>query len=235
MISVIIPCYNCAEFIEEAVNSILKQSFQKFEVILIDDCSKDNTFSLIKDLEKKDERISVYRNNANLGAALTRNKGVELAIYEYIAFLDSDDVWNKEKLKIQIEYLIKNSNVDVVVTSYELFDEKMEERISCYNTIESIRYKKMLYENLIGLSTVVMKREVYKKFKMTNKYIHEDYELWLKLLKNGYKIDGIKVSLVKYRVFANSINANKIKSLKGRFKILYKEEKVNPILICKYI
>ncbi len=233
LVSVIVPCYNCEKLVAETINSIINQSYSDFEIITIDDCSKDNTLKVLKDLAEKDKRIIVIENQKNMGVALTRNNGVKVAKGEYIAFLDSDDIWHRDKLKIQMEYMLSN-DVDMTATSYELYDESMENIINSYQVAEDISYNTLLYENVIGLSTVVMKKDVFNLYKMTNKYIHEDYELWLKLLKNGFKISGIKQPLVKYRVLDSSRNASKIKSLKGRVKILYYEENINPILICKY-
>ncbi len=233
MVSVIVPCYNCEKLVVETIESIINQSYTEFEIIAIDDCSKDNTLNILKKLSAMDSRITVLKNENNLGVALTRNHGVEVAKGDYIAFLDSDDVWHKDKLQIQMEYMLKN-NVDMTATSYDLYDETMEKLISSYEVVEQISYKTLLNENVIGLSTVVIKKEVFNKFKMTNKYIHEDYELWLKLLKNGFKIVGIKKPLVKYRVLYSSRNASKLNSLKGRVKILYYEENINPFLIFKY-
>lgn len=234
IVSVIIPCYNCSEFIEMTLKSVLEQSYEEFEIILIDDYSSDDTYSLMVALANNDKRIRVYQNERNIGVALTRNRGVELAVYEYVAFLDADDVWERDKLKYQMNLLLNNKYIDVSYTAYRLFDEKLDNCLNEYNVPKSVNYKCMLYENIIGLSTVVIKKTAFNKFKMTNNYIHEDYELWLKLLKNNFRFAGINKFLVKYRVFNSSRNASKINSLIGRLKILYYEEKINPILICKY-
>lgn len=233
-LSVIIPCYNCEKYIQETVNSVLKQKYTDFEIILIDDCSTDNTLSIIKEYQKKDARIRVFFNEKNIGVALTRNKGVEVANADYIAFLDSDDVWYEEKLEIQMQYMLTHENVDMTATSYELYDGEMINKINTYEIPENINYNMMLYENVIGLSTVIMKKKVFSVFKMSNEYMHEDYELWLKLLKNDYVIIGIREVLVKYRVFQDSRNSNKFKSLKERIKILYYEENMSLVNILRY-
>ncbi len=233
-VTIIVPCFNCEKFVQETVNSILEQSYKEYEIILIDDCSKDDTYSILKKYEQNNEKIRAYKNDANIGVALTRNKGVDLAKHKYIAFLDADDVWHKDKLKIQVEYMETNKDVDMTATSYDLFDEKMLNKINSCKVPCNITYKTLMYENVIGLSTIVIKKDVFTKFKMSNKYIHEDYELWLKLLRNNFKIVGINKQLVKYRVLDSSRNASKWNSLKGRIEILFREEKINPILIVWY-
>lgn len=228
-ISVVIPCYNCEKLVTQTLDSVVNQTYGDFEVIAIDDCSTDDTYNVINEYSKKDNRINVFKNGQNLGVALTRNKGVELASGEFIAFLDSDDIWELNKLQKQIE-LLKNDNfIDLCYTSYTLYNSDMSEILSVYNTKTQTSYKKMLYENMIGLSTVLIRKSVFMQYKMSNSYIHEDYVLWLKLLKNDYICKGLSESLVKYRVFDDSRNSSKINSMLGRMKILHYEEKINPI------
>lgn len=234
-ISVIIPCYNCEKFIQETLDSVKNQSYEDLEIIAIDDCSSDNTISVLEEYKKNEDRLKVYKNINNLGVAQTRNKAVELAKGEYIAFLDADDVWLQNKLEQQVELLINNQEVDLVYTGYALYDETLQNKISTYHVPTKISYNEILYENFVGLSTVIVKRNIFLKFRMNNNYIHEDYVLWLKMLKNGHVFRGINESLMKYRVFHGSRNASKMNSLIGRVKILYFEEKINPVKILKYI
>lgn len=235
IISVIIPCFNCEKFVQETLDSIKNQSYKDFEIIAIDDCSNDNTISVLEEYKKNENRLRIYKNINNLGVAQTRNKAVELAKGKYIAFLDADDVWLPNKLEQQVELLINNQEVDLVYTGYTLYDETLQNEISTYHVPTKISYKEILYENFVGLSTVVVKRDIFLEFRMNNSYIHEDYVLWLKMLKNGYVFRGINEPLMKYRVFQGSRNASKMNSLIGRVKILYFEEKINPIAILKYI
>ncbi len=227
MVTVIIPCYNCEKYIEQTLDSVLNQSYSDFKIIAIDDCSTDTTLQILKEYSKKYSKVKIHSNKENLGVAHTRNKGVKMSNFPYIAFLDADDVWEKEKLAVQMKYLIENTEVDVACTSYLLCNEELSEQISIYKVPKDIKYKTLMYENVIGLSTVVLKKEVFQKFEMNNKYMHEDYELWLKLLRNGYKAVGLHDVLVKYRVYNQSRNTNKINALKERMKILYYEEKIN--------
>lgn len=235
MISVIIPCYNCGNFVQETLDSVTNQTYSDFEIIAIDDCSNDNTLSVLEKYSENEDRLKIYKNKDNLGVAQTRNKAAELAKGKYIAFLDADDVWVRDKLEQQVLILENDKKVDLSYTSYTLYNETLQNIISVYNVPTNVVYQDMLYENFIGLSTVVVRRDVFLRFKMSDEYIHEDYVLWLKLLKNDYKFLGINKSLMKYRVFQGSRNASKFNSLIGRIKILYLEEKMNPLKIIKYI
>lgn len=234
-VSVIIPCYNCEKFVMETIDSVMKQTYFDFEIIAINDCSKDKTMDILVECEKVNDKLRVYSNEVNLGVALTRNKGVELAKGEYIAFVDSDDVWLESKLEKQIELMESDTEIDMTFTAYDLYDESMQNKLKTYSIPVDVNYEMLLYENIVGLSTVVMKKSVFNEFKMNKDYMHEDYVLWLKLLKNNYKLKGINSSLVKYRVFNDSRNANKFRALSERVKILYKEEGLSPIMILKYI
>ncbi len=234
-VSIIIPCYNCNSFIEETLNSVVNQSYENFEIIAIDDCSTDNTLDKLESFAKREVRLKVYKNDENIGVAYTRNRGVELASGEYVAFLDADDVWEVNKLKKQVDKIIEDNSIDLCYTAYSLYNHNMENVINNYSVPNKVFYKDMLYENYIGLSTVIMKKKLFTQYEMSNKYIHEDYVLWLKLLKNNCKFIGIDEFLVKYRVFENSRNSSKIKSLIGRMKILRYEEGINIIALFKYI
>lgn len=233
-ISIVIPCYNCEKYIKETIKSVLNQSYKDFEIIAVDDCSTDNTYNILKNMQISDSRIKVHKNHINIGVAETRNIGVEIARSEFIAFLDSDDSWYKDKLKTQINFMIRN-NISISSTGYELWNGDMTKKIRYYNIPVNITYERLLNENFIGLSTVIIKKDIFQKFKMNSKYIHEDYALWLRLLRNNYKIIGINQPLGKYRVLDSSRNANKIRSLIGRIEILYFQEKIGLFSMCKYI
>ncbi len=234
-VSIVIPCYNCDKYIIETLKSLEKQIYTKFELIIIDDCSTDNTLLTLIKYQKCHPNINIriYKNETNLGVALTRNRGVSLAKSEYIAFLDADDTWDEKKLEIQMEFMNNRPFIDMSYTAYNLYDETLKSLISVYNVPKKAIYNNMLYENIIGLSTVIIKKSVFEKYQMSNKYIHEDYELWLKLLKTNHKIRGINRPLVNYRVFEKSKNSNKFKSFIGRIKILHIEEKISIYMLIK--
>ena len=122
-ISIITPCFNCEKFISETIESVLKQTYTNFEMIIVDDASTDKSFDIIKEYALKDSRIIYFQNQQNSGANYSRNFAIKNATGDYIAFLDSDDIWDESKIKTQIEFM-ENNNCDFSYTSYELIDEK---------------------------------------------------------------------------------------------------------------
>lgn len=230
LVSIIISVYNAEKRIEKISDSVLNQSYSNIEVIIIDDCSGDNSFNIIKNISKKDKRIKVYRNEINLGVSQTRNVGIEKAKGKYIAFLDSDDIWKKDKLEKQISYMDKNK-IDICYTGYEMID-KDESHVSIYNVPKYIDYEGLLKENVICCSSVVIKSDLLKRNYFNHEFFHEDFVLWLRLLKLGYKAVGIQEALVSYRKGGRS--SNKIKSSINRWAVYRKSEHLTLITSIYY-
>ena len=158
-VSVITASYNCAKFIEESIKSVLNQTYDNLELIIVDDCSTDNTEEIVNEYIKKDSRIKFYRLNNNSGAAVARNKGLDEATGRFIAFLDSDDIWDKQKLEKQINFMQTN-NYGFSFTSYRLIDENgglLNKEIRVPN---EITYKKLLKNTIIGCLTVIIDKEL---------------------------------------------------------------------------
>lgn len=220
LVSVIIPVYNADERIEKACDSVLNQSYSNIEVIIIDDCSSDNSFNIIKNMSKKDKRIKAYKNEINLGVSQTRNLGIEMAKGKFIAFLDSDDIWKKDKLEKQISH-INETKADICYTGYEIID-KDERHVTIYTVPNNIDYAGLLKENVICCSSIVIKSELLKINHFEHEFFHEDFVLWLKLLKKGYKAVGIQEALVIYRKGGRS--SNKIKASINRWNVYRKSE-----------
>ncbi|MBE6638187.1 MAG: glycosyltransferase family 2 protein [Ruminococcaceae bacterium] len=218
MISIIMPAYNAERYIEEAIRSVIDQTYTHWELLIIDDCSDDNTYAIAMEYAGKDSRISVYKNDKNMGVAATRNRGFDLCSGDYVALLDSDDVWETEKLKKQFEKLLKDK-ADIVYCSYSIVNGNGEKIKADYIVPEQTDFESMLKENVIGCSTVILSRDIADKYRFKTEYFHEDYVLWLDLLRDGYKAAGCAKSLVKWRYFEDSRSFNKRKSAFNRFKI----------------
>lgn len=231
LVSIIIPVYNASETIENTVKSVLNQSYTNFEMIIIDDCSTDNSFEIVDELSKRDSRIILHRNKNNLGVAKTRNFGITIAKGEFISFLDSDDIWKSSKLEKQLEY-IKQKNADICYSSYEMINNNETSRILRV-VPEEINYKNLLKENVICCSTAIVKTDLLKKYPFETQFFHEDFVLWLKLLKRGFKAIGIQESLVIYRKGGRS--ADKLKACKNRWIVYRKSEELSLILSTYYI
>ena len=186
LVSIIVTYYKKKKYILKCLKSIFNQSYKNFEVILIFDDNDTNEYEYIKKLKKKFRKIIVYKNKKNLGAGESRNKGIKLSKGAYVAFLDSDDEWHKDKLKKQIKYMIKNS-FSASHTSYQIVNES--QKFLARRTAKTLDYAMLLKSCDIGLSSVIMKRSLFNKnIKFANTKTKEDYVLWLNFTKNGKKI-----------------------------------------------
>lgn len=230
LITVIMPVYNAERFLEKSVESVLEQTHSNLELILIDDCSKDNSLLLAERYVKKDERIKVIRNEKNQGVAITRNSGIQVAKGEYIALLDSDDVWEKNKLEKQLQ-LIKKEQAEIVYCSYDFIDERGNQILHPFVVPEKTNFNQMLYANDIGCSTVLIKTDFFQKHLFQTTFYHEDYALWMEMLQDGAKAVGLSEVYVHYRKVTGSRSDNKINAAKQRWKI-FREELNMPVWKC---
>ena len=218
MISVIIPSYNRADTIKRSVQSVLNQTYRSFEIIIVDDDSKDNTGEIISKLN--DSRISYHKNNTNRGACASRNLGIEKAKGKFIAFQDSDDEWLPEKLKEQISFLTK-INCDLVFCSMERISGKKKEIYPPFTPDNKTNFfKQSLYENYTSTQTILGKREVFEKIKFDERMPRfQDWELILRISRD-YNIKFIDKVLVKSYIQENSISLNSGSAVSA-LKIIY--------------
>jgi len=211
LVSIIIPYYKKKEYITSSVNSVLNQTYKNLELIIIyDDPNKDDLI-LLKKIEKKDKRIKIFVNKKNLGAGRSRNKGIKLSKGTLIAFLDADDLWEKNKLKKQIFFMAKNG-INASHTSYYIIN-------SYDKIIGSRKAKDMTHELLlkscdIGLSTVILKKKlITNRKKFANIRTKEDYVLWLKITFDNNKIFSLQNHLTKWRKLDGSLSSSKLQKL----------------------
>ena len=214
LISVIIPAYNAEKTIEEAVDSVLSQTYESLEVIIVDDCSSDGTKELLEALADKDPRVRVLSNDANIGVLKTRLKGVHASFGKWIAFLDSDDIWEKDKLEKQVR--LQEETASYLVYSGTGYIRKNGETLSWVLHVPSeVTYKKLLKQNVISNSSVLVLKDVFLHFTPVSEDgndMHEDFACWLSILKSGHKVSGIDEPLVKYRVSNDSMTGNKFRA-----------------------
>ncbi|PAT01100.1 glycosyl transferase [Candidatus Izimaplasma bacterium ZiA1] len=220
-VSIITPCYNSKEFLNETISSVISQSYKNWELIIVDDKSTDDSRSIILDNAKKDSRIKYIFLSLNSGAAVARNKGIEIASGKFIAFLDSDDLWHKEKLTRQLNFM-SSYNYMFSCTSYSQINEKGVENNKVIRAIERANYRRVLLDCPIGNSTVIYNVEVLGKFFVPNIRKRNDDALWLKMLKSTDYIYGLDKTLMYYRLRQNSISSNKMDLIKYHWK-LYRE------------
>lgn len=216
LVSVIIPAYNCAESIGKAIDSVLLQNVS-LEVIVLNDCSRDHLDTVMQEYQKY-SNVRYIKNEKNLGVAKTRNKGVSLAKGEYIAFLDGDDYWAQNKLEKQLKCLAETQTV-LCSTARELLTPEGEctGRVISVKTV--ITYKELLKHNSINCSSVLIKTEVAKEFPMHHDDSHEDYIMWLEILKKYGKACAVNEPLLKYRLSNSGKSGSKLNSAKMTFKV----------------
>ena len=222
-VSIIMPAYNCERTAREAIASVLSQTVLDWELIIIDDYSSDKTMSIVREESQKDKRIHVLRNKVNSGVAVTRNRGLDLAIGQYISFIDSDDLWEPDKLEKQIK-CIEGSGADLCYASYDYINLDGSLTGSRYQAPTTTTYEDMLCENSVGLSTVLVNRESLGSLRFESQWFHEDYVLWLRLLRSGKLFCGLSDFLVHNRIGGRS--SNKLQAAKYRWKIYRHSERI---------
>ena len=226
LVSVIIPTYNAEKYVEKAIESVcIQQGEFRIEIIVIDDASKDTTVNRIEEYKKQigqnlieNREIVLLQNEKNLGVAETRNKGIREAKGKYLAFLDADDWWQEDKLLRQIELMEKEKAV-LCATGRELMYPDGSSMGKVIDIPKEITYKMLLRTNSIPCSSVVMKTEVAQEFYMCHDELHEDYILWLKVLKKYGKAYGINQPMLKSRMSEGGKSRNKIRSAKMQFGV----------------
>lgn len=232
IVTVIMPTYNSMTTVGQSIESVLNQTLTDFELLIIDDGSYDDTINIITEFSEKDSRIKVLRNTCNLGVAEARNRALEMVTGKYIAFLDSDDYWEGEKLKKQVALLEKTGG-DICFTSYRFINpDGIPLKRAPYIVPIKTHYQGMLCENVIGLSTALIRRDALQGIKFDSRWFHEDYVLWLDLLRNGKVAVGLQEVLVTYRTGGRS--SNKLNVAKNRWKIYREHEKLSLILSLYY-
>ena len=219
LVSVIIPFYKKHEYIYETIDSILNQTYQNFEILIIHDDPLDEKINNILNLKTKDERIKVISNQKNLGAGLSRNKGISQSVGEYIAFLDADDLWSKDKLEVQINFM-ENNKYDFSHTSYNIINNN-KKILSKRSAKKEISFDDLIRSCDIGLSTVIIKKKVLLKCSFPSLQTKEDYVLWLSLSNQGVKIFGLDQYLVFWRKTQNSLSSNLLQKIIDGFRVYY--------------
>ena len=232
LVSVIMPAYNAEKYIAEAIQSVISQTYPNWELIILDDGSTDGTAGIAESFAKSDHRIHSLQNPQNMGVARTRNRGFDLANGEWIALLDSDDIWHRDKLEKQLT-AAKETDAEILYASYALFADGESGKTE-YHVPARTNYSHMLKENVIGCSTVLLRKTMLNNYRFRADVYHEDYALWLELLRNGYAAAGCPEVLTDYRIVKGSRSNNKIKAAKNRWMIYRKAERL-PLLKAVYV
>ncbi len=228
LVSIIVPVYNSEKFMNETIKTVKEQTYKNWELLLINDCSIDNSKKVIEEYENKDKRIKLINLENNSGAAIARNTGIEQAKGKYIAFLDADDLWNKEKLEKQIKFM-QEKYCAFSFTGYEFADENGKGNGKIVNVPEKINYKQALKNTTIWTSTVVFDVDKLGKelIQMPNVKRGQDTATWWKVLKQIDSAYGINEVLSYYRRTNDSLSANKLKALKRTWNLYRNVEHLN--------
>ncbi len=217
-VSIITPAYNSSATIQETVNSVLRQTFQDWELLIVDDASEDATWQVINAEAGLDDRIRVFRQPGNMGAAAARNLAMQEARGRYIAFLDADDLWPPEKLDRQLAFMRRKDAV-FSFTSYRMITEAGDFIGNRVQVPATIDYSGLLKNTIIGCLTVMLDSNRTGPLKMENLRSGQDYTLWFHLLRDGMVAYGLDEDLARYRLVSGSVSRNKIKAARRMWKL----------------
>lgn len=227
LISIVVPVYQVEAFITQTIEAVQKQSYQNWELILVDDCSKDGSCAIIERMATEDSRICLIRQERNQGAAAARNCGVCHAKGRYLCFLDSDDLWEPDKLSEELLFM-QEKQAGFVFTGYEFADEYGKGLGKIVRVPDEITYSEALKNTTIFTSTVMFDRRKIKDEDIFMPAIaSEDTATWWHLLKVYGKAYGLDKNLVKYRRSANTLSSNKIEAIKRIWRLYRRQEKLN--------
>ena len=226
LVSIITPSYNSAKFIKQCIESVIVQTYTNWEMLIVDDCSRDDSREIITSLADKNKKIKKIFLDNNVGAAEARNVAIRQAKGKYIAFLDSDDYWEKEKLANQIAFM-KSNDIAFSFSSYIPISEDGKVSYSPILSIERIGYHDYLKNTIIGCLTVVIDREKTGDFEMPIIKSSHDMALWLLIMKRGFDAYGLNESLAKYRIVSTSNTANKWRAAKDVWMVYRQFEKLS--------
>lgn len=218
LISIVMPAYNAVDTIEESIRSVIKQTYRIWELIIVNDCSADKTVDTVKAFIEKDERIRLIDLEKNRGVGMARNIGVDAAKGDWIAFLDSDDLWTENKLAETISLMNKIPEGKLFFTGSAFigYDGKRSDYI--LNVPEKIDFQELLKQNLISCSSVVVDKQSVKECRMPGGELHEDFATWLSILKREKYAYGLNEPLLVYRLSKKSRSGNKWKAAKMNWK-----------------
>lgn len=229
LVSIIMPCYNGSKFIGESIESVLSQTYKEWELLIIDDGSKDNSVEVINQYVAKDDRIKLIRQT-NAGSAAARNHGIREATGQYVSLLDSDDLWYPEFLEKQIKFM-HDHNVSVVCSSYEMIDEDSNVIKNSVIVSGKITSKDMQVSNYVGCLTGLYDLSKHGKLYLDESLnsILDDYLFWYQAIK----FDGIAYAnpeiIAKYRLSNSSTTSNKKKLIKKHYYFYRQKLNLSPI------
>ncbi len=229
LISVIIPVYNAERYIRYTLDSVVSQDYPEKEIVIVDDCSSDQSHIIIKEYMEKYPYIVYLRLKENSGVATARNTAIKLAKGRFIAFVDSDDIWKSGKIVKQLELFKEHPGCPFTYTAIDYIDENGKLLKNKRSLRESVTYNYVLRNTMIATSTVIIDRKVVPEVVMPNRRSAEDYSLWLSLLKKYGSAYGINEALTSYRISSTSISSNRKKEVKYFYAVQTQDLGINKI------
>ncbi len=228
LVSVVMPVHNSEKFLRDSVESVLQQLCVNLELIVIDDCSSDSSVSILSEYASLNSNVKFVQLNKNSGAGPSRNAGIDIATGRYIAFIDSDDIWNADKLSVQLKEM-SLTGAAICHTSYSMIDEAGNPLRGGVRASKVVNLHSYMKTTEIGLSTAVIDREQIPNLYFDAARTRQDTMLWLRLLGMGFISVGVKNVLVKYRIRSGQISKNKFKMLHRTFVVYWSVKKFSAI------
>lgn len=230
-VSIITASFNSEKYISKTIESVINQSYKNWELLITDDYSTDHTIEIIESYSKKDSRIKFFKLTKNSGAAVARNNSINNSKGKYIAFIDSDDLWEMNKLNEQL-FFMKDNNIHFSFTAYKIIDDNGNSTGKTVDSSQtgSFSYKDMLAKKAtLGCSTVMLNKKAFKDLlNIPLLRTGQDYAFWLKLLKNtNQEAFILPIAFTQYRINPKSISRNKLKKAKRQWVIYRNNENLN--------
>lgn len=236
LVSIVVPVYNAGAYIEETMEMVRRQTYPHWELLLVDDCSSDDSKAKIEKWCQDDERIRLIAKEQNEGAALARNTGMNHAKGRYIAFLDADDIWMSEKLEKELRFM-EEKEAAFAFTAYEFGDEQAKGTGKVVHVPQQLTYREALSRTIIFTTTVIFDlKKIDKALIQMPNVASEDTATWWKVLRNGYTAYGLDEVLAIYRRPANSLSSNKLVAIRRIWNLYRNEEKLSlPVSIWSFV
>lgn len=226
LVSVIIPCYNMEKYIAYTIESVQRQTYPHWELLIVDDASTDKTVNIVESHQKQDDRIHFFVKPSHSGIADTRNRCIQMAKGRYLAFLDSDDLWHPEKLERQLNFMTER-NIGFCYSSYDCVDEAGNPLGKTVKAIGNLTYEAYMKNTIIGCSTVMVDTAIIGEVVVPNFRTSEDAATWFNILKKGFLAYAIEQPLTSYRIRQHSASSNKLKASSDLWKVYRQQEKLS--------
>ena len=218
LVSIITPCYNCEQYVHEMVQSVQNQTYENWELIVVDDASTDESVAIIENYASNDHRIKVIRLKKNRGTGIARNTALEYATGKYISFLDADDLWKPNKLETQVNFLLIN-DLPFTFSYYECINEDGKALNITVEAPKTLSYRQLFFCNYVGNLTGIYDVDYFGKISICNTRKRQDWIMWLTVLQRLKVAQPVPQSLAYYRVRHNSLSASKLDLVKHNYAV----------------